>query len=158
MYLNEALTKLKNLKSKAARVDGYVNSSAVYYEDSAPEYVYADEVATRALLNEEIVALKTKIQMTNALTTVTYKGNVITLAELILRNGALRADMAFYSAQMKHEVNAASYRGRTKEDIKQILAPGCNKAEFRKKLEQLEIEKEEIERVMAHANASTYVV
>jgi hypothetical protein len=158
MYLNEALTKLKNLKSKAARIDTYINASAVFYEDTTPEYVYADELVNRATLLKDILDLKTRIQTTNVMTLTYYKGNQHTLAELILINASLRAEMGFYTNQGNHSTAADRWNKRTKDDIKQVLAPGCDKVAFRKKIESLELDKEELEGILAKANASTQLV
>lgn len=155
MFLNEALTKLKNLKSKATRIESYINNSAVHYEDQTPEFIYADELKNREAVQREIVELKSRIQKTNALTDVTYKGKTISLTELILTNASIRAEMAFLAQQSRWDANGNRYSGRTKDDVKQVLATGCDKVAFRKSLETLEKEKEELESVMANANAST---
>jgi len=42
MFLSQALTKVKNLKSKLARVDKVIDECTVHYEDAKPEYIYAD--------------------------------------------------------------------------------------------------------------------
>lgn len=158
MYLNEALTKLKNLKSKAARINGYINSSAVFHEDETPEFIYADEVNNYENAIQEILELKSKIQATNVLTYITYKNQSIRLSHLILINAQLRAKMGFLATQSNHTTDAGRYGSRTKEDVKKVLAKGCDKTAFRKELEQLELDKEELEGVLASANASTIVV
>jgi hypothetical protein len=159
MLLSQALTQLKNLKSKASRTETYINSCAVYYEDQKPEYDYQAEMAARKQLNADILKLKTAIQVTNATTVVTYKGRQLSLAQLILMNAELRTEMAFINQQMNHSAGAErSYlRGRTKDDVKQVLAPGCNKQAFKAQLDELEREKEELETVLANANATTLV-
>lgn len=159
MYLSEALTKLKNLKSKAARVEGYINACAVHYEDDKPEHNYLDECKVREELNAQILELKTRIQLTNAQTSVSYRGDRMTLSQLILTNAALRAEMAFVAKQMGHTATSENiYSSRSKDDIKKVLAEGCSKPFFKAQLDALEAEKEELERVMAAANASTTLV
>lgn len=159
MYLNEALTKLKNLKSKVARVETYIEASAVYYEDQVPEYDYETELVHRANLNDDILELKTRIQITNATTSVALGSENMTLAKLILMNAQLRAEMSFVTKQMAHSAGADSlYRGRTKDDLKKVLAKGCDKQELKRRLDLLEQDKEELERVMASTNASTTLV
>lgn len=158
MYLNEALTKLKNLKSKASRISGYINGSAVFHEDETPEFVYVDELKNYEDVLQEILDLKSKIQATNVLTYVLYKNNVIRLSHLILVNAQLRVNMGFLAKQNEHTTDAGRYGSRTKEDVKKVFAKGCDKTAFRKQLEQLELDKEELEGVLASANASTIVV
>lgn len=160
MLLGQALTQLKNLKSKAARTEAYINASAVFYEDSTPDYDYSAEMANRAALNDEILKLKTRIQITNANTNVTIKGVTITLAELILRNAALRAEMAFVARQMAHTADEESRwsGGRKKDELKKVLAKGCDKQSFKKLLDEMEKDKEDIEAVLAGANATTTLV
>ena len=160
MFINEALTKLKNLKSKATRTEQYIDECAVHYEDATPEYNYQDELVNRTSINLEILNLKTRIQITNTLTKVMYNNVEITLAELILLNSQLRIEMAFVTKQMAHSISETSRYSlsRTKDDIKKVFAAGCSKVEFKKQLDQLEKNKEEIERVMALANSSTKLV
>jgi len=160
MILGQALTQLKNLKSKAARTEVYINASAVYYEDATPDYDYEQELINRANLNEEILKLKTRIQLTNAKTMVTHKGQSITLAELILRNAALRTEMAFVARQMSHTADEESRwgGGRKKDELKKVLAKGCDKQVFKKRIDELEREKEELEACLAWANSSTTLV
>lgn len=157
MFVNEALTKLKNLKSKAARTEKYINESATHYEDQTPEYDYETEVLSRRSLQEEIVTLKASIQRTNALTLVKFNGQDMSLAELILRNAQLRTELAFLSKQMEHSTTETGHfvRGRTKEDIKKVFAKGCDKSLFKKEIDRVEKLKEELEAVMAGANSST---
>ena len=158
MYLNEALTKLKNLKSKVARVEGYIDASAVYYEDQAPEHDYSTELQNRATLNRDILHMKTLVQLTNASTQVTLKGLEMSLSQLILENAQLRAEMAFVTKQMAHTATTESYHGRKKDDIKKLLDPAVDKKLLKARLDTLEQEKEELERVMAQANANTKLV
>lgn len=158
MYINEALTRLKNLKSKIARVEGYIENSAVYYEDVKPDHVYKEELFNRAQLNSDILKLKTAIQITNANTKVKYKNEWITLAELILRNAQLRSELSFVAKQMKHTTaseRSSIFDKRTKDDVKKLLAEGVDKQMFKAAIDELEHAKEDIEAVMAHANAST---
>lgn len=160
MLLSQGLTQLKNLKSKAARTETYINSSAVYYEDTVPEYDYEQELVNRANLNDEILNLKTRIQITNATTIVNFGVKRITLAELILRNAALRTEMAFVAAQMRHTADETDRwsGGRKKDELKKVLAKGCEKQSLKHMLDQLEKDKENLEAVLANANATTTLV
>lgn len=160
MMLSEALTKLKNLKSKAARTEKYIEEAAVYYEDQKPDYDYLAESARRGEINMEIIDLKSKIQETNARTSLDFKGERISVARLILINANLRSEMAFVTKQMAHSTSAETSwgKGRTKDDVKKVLAVGCDKTLFRARLDELEREKEEVERVMADVNSSTKII
>ena len=44
---------------------------------------------------------------------------------------------------------------RTKDDIKKVLATGVNKQAFKVMIDDIEKGKEDLEAVLAHANAST---
>jgi hypothetical protein len=161
MMLSEALTKLKNLKSKAARTEKYIEEAAVYYEDQKPDYDYLAESARRGEINLEIIDLKSKIQETNARTYLDFKGERISVARLILINANLRSEMAFVTKQMAHSTSSAETswgKGRSKDDVKKVLAVGCDKTLFRARLDELEREKEEVERVMADVNSSTKII
>lgn len=160
MYLGQALTKLKNLKSKASRTAKYIDESAVHYEDQIPEYDYESEVIALRNLNESILKLKTAIQLTNATTKVSFRGSELSLAELILRNAQLRTDLAFAAEQMKHSISETGryMSSRTKDEIKKVFAKGCDKTMFKAEIDRLEREKEELEAVLAEANASTPLI
>ena len=160
MFINEALTKLKNLKSKATRTEKYINESAVHYEDQTPEYDYETEMVSRLSLQEEIVKLKAAIQRTNATTMVSFNGQQLSVAELILRNAQLRTELAFLAKQMEHSVSETSRygSGRTKDDIKKVFAKGCDKAYFKKEIDRVERAKEDLEAVLASANSSTPLI
>ena len=160
MYLSEALTKLKNLKSKAKRVESYIEGSAVYYEDQPPEYVYLDELKSRRAIQLDILQLKVSIQRTNTNTWVEFLGKTITLTELILLNTECRTELAFLAKQTARELNSERYgsSGRTKDEIKKVFAPGCDKAAIKKAIDSLEQSKENIEALMASTNASTPLI
>lgn len=160
MFVAEALTKLKNLKSKAARTEKYVNESAIHYEDQVPEYDYETEVLALRSINEEILLLKTAIQVTNATTSTPFNGEELTLAELILRNSALRTELAFVARQMEHSVSEMSRFSleRTKDHVKKVFAKGCDKSFFKKEVDRLEKQKEEVEAVIAALNAKTPLI
>jgi len=159
MFLNEALNKLKNLKSKVTRVEKYINECAVHDEDTAPQYNYEGEMVTRLHLQEEIVKLKTAIQRTNAATMATIDGQSMSLTELVLRNGRLRTELAFLKTQMEHTTSVASYRSnRSKDDIRKVFSKGCDKAYFKKEVDRIEQEKEQLEAAMAAANSSTPLI
>lgn len=160
MLLSEALTRLKNLKSKAARVEKYINESAVHYEDEIPQYDYEGEMVNRAQLNEEILTLKVAIQKTNANTKVKLGTEEISLGELILRNAQLRTELAFISKQMEHSTSEVGRWGgeRTKDHVAKKFAKGCDKVSFKRQLDALEKRKEEVEGIMAAANTSTPLI
>lgn len=160
MFLSEALTKLKNLKSKASRVEKYINESAVYYADEIPQYDYEEEMLTRVQLNHEILELKAAIQKTNVNSLVELDGKQVPLSVVILLNAQIRAELAFIAKQMEHSTSEVSRWGgeRTKDHVAKKFAKGCDKASFKRQLDALEKRKEEIEKVMAAANASTPLI
>jgi len=163
MKLNQALTKLRNLKSKISRIEICIDESAVFYEDETPDYSYEDELVKRNALVTEIRDLKTSIQKTNASTTVIFNGESKTITELILINADLRSEMAFINRQLQHSTDGNDFysrRGgpRTKETVKKVLANGCDKSSFQNVLNSLESTKENLEEVLGNANSSTDLV
>lgn len=161
MKLAEALQKLKTLKSKVTRVETYIDSSVVGYEDETPEYVYADEVQTRVALENEILQLKTKIVLTNAHTPVPFMGSITSLAGLLLVNARLRTEIAFYQKQLKCTLtDTTSYHHveRTKDHVKKVFAAGYDKKILRANIDSLEKQKEELDGIIANTNQSTDLV
>jgi ribulose 1,5-bisphosphate synthetase/thiazole synthase len=161
MYLNQALTKIRNLKSKLSRTEKVINGVVVQYEDAEPEYSYVEEVASRSKLVDEVRDLRAKVLRTNAVTRVVWNKQDITLAELILVNADLRSEMAFVTGLLeKTTVEESGWRSstRTKDDIKKVFAEGYSKAELRAKLELLEQTKESMDGLMQEVNASTKLV
>ena len=159
MKLNSALTKLKNLKSQVARVDGYITTSLTYYEGDEPEYNYVEEVENRRKLLGEIRALKTKIMQTNAVTKLNIKDNAppVSINELMLLNAELRSELAHWTALLAVSLESP-YGGRNKDTVKKRYAEGYSKAEIKTKLVHLEKSKEQVEGLLAQANADTDLV
>lgn len=156
MKLSQALTRLKNTKSRLARVTGYVKESATYYEDQPPEYSYREELENRADLQREVEELKEKIQRTNLLTKL--PGGE-TLAGLILKNSTLRSDLAFWTELLELKlVYRAGFADRTRDTVKKVFADGYSKTEIRKTIDALEGEKERLEAVIGRVNAETDLV
>lgn len=156
MKLATALTKLKNLKSKVARAEAYINACVVQYEDKPSEYNYQEEVQTRTNLENEIMQLKTNIQLTNATTTATFNGANVSLAGLILLNARLRTELSFWNKMLKHTTETGSlYSERTKDHITKVYAEGFDKKVVRQTIDTLEKQKEMLESVLANANLTT---
>ena len=158
MYLSEALTKLKNLKSKAKRIDVYISASVVYYEDAEPEYVFLEECANRDEIQAEILNLKSKIIKTNANTLVNYNNQSISLTKVILLNAQARIQLAFLSGLQALEKSGHSYVSRTREEIKKVYAVGYDKTNIKISIDAVEQKKEVLESIMANANANTPLV
>ena len=160
MKLSAALTKLKNLKSRAAQTNKYVNSSITYYSDEEPDNIYLEELHNHHLLSLEIRELKVQIQLTNATTKVNYSGKDVTLCELILLNADLRAELAFFNdlhGNGDHVLRGFMSR-RTKEEVSQVTANGYDKKEIRKTIRKFEDEREELEGILASVNSNTEIV
>jgi hypothetical protein len=161
MYLSQALTKVRNLKSKLSRVDKIIDQITVQYEDAKPEYEYSKEIATRNKLVEEIRKVKADIQRTNATTRVVWLKEDISLTELILINADLRSDMAFVQKLLDTPLEEERRWGassRSKDDIKKVYAAGYSKMELREQLDTLEKLKESMDGLMAQINNSTVLV
>lgn len=159
MKLTAALSKLKSLKSQLARVDGYVNSSIIFYEGDTPEHVYMEEVANRAKLVLEIRTLKGKIMITNVNTSVPVGDKVSNIADLILLNAELRSELAQWTKLLGMKTDSESYLSqRTKDTVKKVFAPGYDKKEIKARIVQLEKSKEQIDGLIAQANMETDLV
>jgi hypothetical protein len=161
MFLSQALTKIRNLKSKVARVDLAITGCVTHYEDSEPEYSYAEECKTRSTLLDEIRDLKTRVLLTNAVTDVVWQKDTMTLANLILVNADLRSEMAFVTKQLAIALeDSEGWRSKTrsKDDIKKVYAEGYSKNKLRAELEFLESSKEQMDGLMASVNNSTALV
>lgn len=157
MKLNQALAKLKNLKSRLSRVEKCIEECVIYYEDETPAFVYKDELQKRDDLLMEILSLKEKIQVANATTIVKLDGKDTSLAGLILMNANIRSNMAFIAKQIDKSTNDKSRyaAARSKDQVKKVFSSGYDKTKFRLKLDDLEAKKEKIEEILATANSST---
>ena len=157
MYLSQALTKVRNLKSKLSRVNKIIDKIAIQYEDATPDYVFTEELKERLKLIEELRVLKTQIALTNARTEVVFNKEQMTLAELILINADTRSELAFVTSLLDlttEEQN--SWKGsRSKDDVRKVFAEGYSKTDLRKTLEELELKKERIESLIQEVNAGT---
>ncbi len=158
--ISEALNKLKNLKSRIARVEKYIDQSVLFYEDERPEYDYNTELQVRFELINSVRELKAQIQRTNAVTMVDHKGASLSLAELILVNADLRSELAFQQKQLDLSTSDEGryYGKRTRDDIKKKFAEGYNKNKLRETISQLETSKEEVESLINSTNLKTKLV
>lgn len=156
--LADAIDQLKNLKSKIARTEGFITKSTHFYEDTKPDYSYADELATRDTLNQQILELQVRIQETNATAQVVHNGKPVTISHLILVNAQLRSGLAFYNKLLSAGETESFYSRRTKDDVKKVPATGYDKAKIRKVIEDLELQKEKIESELRIANNRTPLI
>ena len=158
MKLSEALTRLKNIKSKLARVRGFITKSIVHYENETPEYNFVNELESYETLKKEILDLKTRIQLTNATTSAYLLGKKFTVSGLILLNAELRDSLSFYS-ELLNQTTEEDYTylrsGKTKDSISKVFAKGFNKYNIRKEIEELEFKRETLEAVLANVNTQT---
>lgn len=160
MKLVTALTKLKNIKSQIARVDGYIDESTIHYENDIPPHDFLTETNTRHKLISEARALKVLIMQTNASTVVPFNDNKpVSLNDLILLNAEIRSELAHWTKLLALKCEEENrFTGRTTETIKKIFATGYNKSEIKVKLNQLEKTKEQVEAVLLQANMETDLV
>lgn len=161
MNLSQALTKVRNLKSKLSRTEKLILAGAVHYEDRNPECFYLDELDVRAKLIKELRSLRTRIQKTNVQTKVVWGKEEVTLAELILINADIRSHMAFLNSQLELSTEEdAGWRSkpRTKDDVVKVFADGFSKEELREELSVYEVLKENMDSLMASVNNSTELV
>jgi hypothetical protein len=160
MSIAEALVKLRTLKGQISRATTAVEGSITHYEDQAPEYSFTDELVKREELDNEIVRIKTAIQRTNAVTNVTYNNVRMTLAELILRNGQVRSDIAFYTKLANTSISDRDsyFSARTKDQVKKVVAEGFDKRSLRAKVDELEVEKENMSSFLTATNFRTNLV
>lgn len=156
MKLSGALAKLKSLKSQLARVDGYVNSSVVFYEGDEPEHVYLDEVENRRKLVNDIRNLKVRIMNTNAATKVQLDTGMTTLTDLILLNAELRSELAHWTKLLGLKADTEShFTARTKDTVKKVYAEGYNKKEIKACISRLEKSKEQVDSLVGQVNQET---
>ena len=158
MKLSVALNKLKTLKSKIAQTEVYIASCITMYEDETPDYEYLNEIKARNALVTEIHKLKTAIQLTNAATVVVFRNTKMSMSELILHNAQVRSEMKFVMGQISAKLDINRFDSRSKDDVKKVYASGYSKDNWRIRLSELEIEKEELDVLMANTNAKTDIV
>lgn len=159
MKLQEALLKLKNLKSRLVKTQAAVVASIVHYEDETPEFNYVEEFNNNVALEEEVLELKSNIQQTNV-RTLTSQG--VSLAELILVNADLRAKIAFTNKLLEQTVTFEGGRlygnNKTKDSVNKRYAEGYNKKNLRLAVQQLETTKENVEAQIARLNMTTDLI
>jgi len=156
MKLVEALTKLKNLKSKASRLDKKIVECMILFEDESTEYSYKGLLEERSSLQLEITNLKANIQLTNATTIVDFSpSEKKTLMFLILLNAQIRTELAFIHTQLNFTINEYT---RSRDTIKRVFHPEYSKVDLESKLEELESSKEKLELLISKANGSTDLI
>lgn len=158
MKISVALNRLKTLKSKISQTETYIGSCVTMYEDESPEFEYLNELKVRQGLVDEILKLKTSIQVTNSQTKVNFNGKRMTMTEVILLNAQVRSEMKFVMDQIAQNLDVSRFDARSKDDIKKVYAGGYDKATWRKRLAELESTKEELDILMANTNARTDLI
>ncbi len=159
MKLNLAMNTVSQLKSKLMRQSKIVQDCTSYFEDEKVEYNFKEEIENYEKIQKELLNLKTKIQLTNAKTLVSFEGNTISLTQLIILNGEITAQLHFWQHSLAAQIDQHSYhRTRTKEEIKKVLADGFSKKSIEEKVQVLEARKQSVNSLIAQINLTTDLI
>lgn len=123
MKIGEALAEKKKLQSRLAKCNELVGKS-YYYRGEKPDFDYDKLRSEIKTLMANIRDLKMKIQRTNLKVTVAYKEKkMITLAELIIRLGDIRSEIAVMNTLYKSKDDFLSLRYDETENAKPQVPP-----------------------------------
>lgn len=81
MTISQALRKISKIKGSLKEALERAAGAVTYVSDEPPAYKFSDMLGSADLLLDELVSLETRLRITNAQTTVSYKEKTITLAE-----------------------------------------------------------------------------
>jgi hypothetical protein len=94
MTISQALRHASKLKGQLAALQARATSSIYFATESPPAYKFSECIEKHAEVERELVALETKMAVTNASTLVAFEGQELTLAFAVKSLQALRSRIA----------------------------------------------------------------
>jgi len=95
LTISQALRNAARLKGKLAEYRTRAAASVTYREDSKPAYDFTSMVAKAESAKNELVALESRVAITNALTHVEHGGKQITLVQAVKILQELKGELAW---------------------------------------------------------------
>lgn len=96
MTISQAIRKVKDLKGRIAKHQGYAASSVHYEVKNPPAYDFAAELRTVETMNVELLKLQTAIAVANATTSVEWNGGKVKLTWAIKRLEEIKGSIKWY--------------------------------------------------------------
>lgn len=146
MKIGEALAEKKRLQNRLAKCNELLKKS--YYYKKKPDFDYYKLTKEVEKLTEKIKDIKMQIMHTNMSTNVNYKGDEISLAELIIELGDIRSRIAV----LNELYNPKDWMGRFRYDDEDNVQPQVPPEEVEKEILKLNNEKTELDALLQHTN------
>jgi hypothetical protein len=94
----QGLRRAKQLKGLVAQITTRLQSITCWLEGNEPEFKFAEEMEKRRAYVDELVALKAAIARANAMNSVTFREQGLTLAAAVIRMGELKGEVVLYES------------------------------------------------------------
>lgn len=146
MKIGEALVEKKKFQSRLAKCNDLLQKS-YYYRKEKPDFSYKKLRVEIDDITKKIRKLKIDIQYTNMTETVPYKGKNITLAELIILIGDIRAEIATIG-NLYQNMDQYSFMDENTTIMKSQVPP----EEIEENIKALNQEKSELDALLQHTN------
>jgi len=147
--LGEALAEKKRIQVRLAKCNDLLKKS--YYYKNKPDFDYGKLRGEIISLIANLRELKLRILNTNLSTNVVYKEKDISIAELIIRLGDIRSEIAVLNELYNPKDRLYSLRYTDEEDAKPQVPP----EDVEKEISRLNQEKTELDALLQHTNWTT---
>lgn len=95
MTISQCLRRVSKLKGNLKELTDRAAKSVSYEQDSPPAFKFKDSLEEAKKVSNELVKLEAALRVTNALTTVGWWGQQITLAEATCRLQEIKGNIAW---------------------------------------------------------------
>lgn len=119
-----------------------------YYYKNKPDFSYVKLRTETKMLTENIRKLKMQLQKTNLETMVQYKDDKISLAELIIRIGDIRAEISMLNGLYKARDEYSMFRYDEDNSVQPQVPP----KDIEKEIAELNKEKTKLDGLLQHTN------
>jgi len=151
--IGEALAEKKKMQVRLAKCNGLLKKS--YYYKGKPDFDYGKLSEEIISLTANIRELKLRIINTNISTNVIYNEKDMSLAEIIIRLGDIRSQIAVLSELYKPTIDDFySLRHTEGDEIKPQVPPD----DVEKEISRLNQEKTEIDALLQHTNWTKFLI
>lgn len=147
MKIGEALVEKKKFQSRLAKCNDLLQKS-YYYRQSKPDFSYKKIRTEIDDITKKIRKLKIDIQYTNMTETVSYKEKTITLAEMIILIGDIRAEIATIGNLYRSNADRYSFM----DENTTIMKPQVPPEEIEENIKSLNQEKSKLDSLLQHTN------
>ena len=154
MKIGKALSEKKAAQNALSRLMILREKTMFYEEEKEPELIFSD---LENMIDEKTRLIK-DLKMRIIYTNCNHKlENGMLLQEAIINIGDLRAELKAYNSLLEKEPGGRSYFGSSRDTDREYRSQ-ISKREIMDKIEEMEIEKNKLDSLIAQANNAVDIV